>query len=274
MAMTARRVSIGKITVSALAAIVLGLQGAATAAVISPGTSVAGHTQLEWSEQWWQWIMSIPKSTNPLVDPNGDNATRDNNRAVFFLAGTLGGPSGPRTLDVPAGRPIFFPMINAIDFESGPNSCFGANPPLPGTPLACALGQISGGLTRASNVSAVIDGVTVVDDANKDLFRQTSTSFFDLTLADDDVFGFNSFGFPAGFYPGSSVSDGYWVMLNGLSPGIHTIDFSGTLGGGTFSVSVTDTLLLVPEPSSVLLLTFGVLALAGTMRRCASHGDV
>jgi hypothetical protein len=47
----------------------------------------------------------------------------------------------------------------------------------------------------------------------------------------------------------SGVSDGYWLMLNPLPPGPHTIPFGGKIdfgGGSTFEVQVTDNITVVP----------------------------
>jgi hypothetical protein len=91
-------------------------------------------------------------------------------------------------------------------------------------------------------------------------FRQTSDSFFDITLPDG-----NLFGVPAGSYPGITVSDGYWVALDGLSPGQHTLNFGGTNGNG-FSVQINDTLSAVPEPGTVSLVLLGAVAFLGYSR--------
>ena len=228
----------------------LGALGFAQAGVVDPTQPVAGTSQLELSQQWWQWVLGIPASGNPLFDTDGALARTDNNGAVFFVAGNVGGIS-TRTFSVPTGRPLFFPILNSLDLEipqSQPN-CF--DPGVP-DPLACALAVISPGMDNASNLHATLDGQNLLTFPN---FRQTSTSFFDIELPDGNLFGID-----AGLYASSAVSDGYWVALEGLSPGRYTLNFGGTGGtaGNEFTVEVTDT-LNVPEPGTPGLVLLGAL---------------
>ena len=250
----------------AMAVMALGLFGPANAAVVPPGVSVSGHTQLDWSQQWWQWIVGIPTASNPLVDGDGSLALQNNNRDVFFLAGAPASPSPgspiSRTIDVPRGSPVFFPVLNNIDAEIAPfDACFGT-----GNPLGCALDFISPGISAATNLHATVDGVDVLTDVNKAPFRQTSSSFFDVTLPADNLLGLS-----AGSFPGSAVSDGFWVMRDGLPLGDHVVSFGGTFPDGT-TVAVTDTLDVVPEPSGALILSCGLLALTGLVRRRNTSG--
>jgi len=235
----------------------LAFLGTVEAGVVPPNQSANGHTQLDWSQQWWQWALGIPTSGNPLLDTSGSQAQLDNNRGVFFLAGSISGVPINRTIAVPFGKPVFFPVVNNVDAEIASPTCFQT---APADPLACALAFITGTIDNATNLSASVDGVEVLNDTNKGPFRQTSTSFFDLTLPPG-----NLLGLPPGSYPGSGVSDGYWVMLDGLTPGTHTVSFRGTEPGVT--VDVTDTLLVfVPEPSAALLLLSGIAALVAVAR--------
>jgi hypothetical protein len=94
-------------------------------------------------------------------------------------------------------------------------------------------------------------------------FRQRSTSFFPIDVPIDDPFGFP----PP--YEGTlaAVTDGYWVALDGLSPGKHTLVFGGTSGNG-FTLEVVDFTTTVPEPTTYMLMFAGMLALAfATQRR-------
>jgi hypothetical protein len=224
----------------------------AAAVVVDPSQPVAGVSQLTLSQQWWQWVLGIPQADNPLLDTTGMSARTNNNGPVFFVAGNTGGNS-ERTFSIQAGKPIFFPVLNNIDVEFPPDTTNCKSDP---DPVACALAFISPDLNNATNLHATLDGQNLLIFPS---FRQTSNSFFDLNLPSD-----NLFGAPAGFYPEVAVSDGYWVGLEGLSPGRHTLIFGGTNGNG-FSLQVTDT-INVPEPGTLsLVLLLG--ALAGLARR-------
>ena len=82
-----------------------------------------------------------------------------------------------------------------------------------------------------------------------------------------------SFGVPAGaeLYPTKAA--GYWLMIEGLTPGPHTLQFGGSSDAFTpapnccsnsevpaFSVDVTDN-IFVPEPAAAFLLLPGLTGL-------------
>jgi hypothetical protein len=73
---------------------------------------------------------------------------------------------------------------------------------------------------------------------------------------------------------------GYWLMIDGLTPGQHTLDFGGTSGGftpdpncctnfqiGPFAVDVTANIDVVPEPNSALSMLAGVAGVLAIRRR-------
>lgn len=234
-------------------AILFGVFGSAQAGVVvDPTQPVAGVSQLELSQQWWQWALGIPAPTNPLLDTTGAFAQTNNNGPVFFLGGNTGG-STTRSFTVPAGTPLFFPILNAVDIEFQPApDC----PAHPGDPLSCAFDFITY-VNSASNLHATLDGQDLLTFPS---FRQTSTSFFTVVLPADDAFGF---GLPPGPY--DAISDGFWVALDGLTPGQHTLVFGGEFTDLGFALEVTD-ILRVPEPGTLSLMLLGTLAAFG--RRC------
>lgn len=66
--------------------------------------------------QWWQWALQAPATDTPLFD-DGTNCRVGQEGPVWFLAGTLGfgdiNTVAERSCDVPVGKAIFFPVINA-----------------------------------------------------------------------------------------------------------------------------------------------------------------
>ena len=68
-----------------------------------------------------------------------------------------------------------------------------------------------------------IDGKQV---NGRDEFRGQSPFFEFIVPATDNFLGVND------VTSGSSVSDGYWVMMRPLSPGMHVIHFEGTIVSG------------------------------------------
>ena len=233
----------------AAAMLLFGAMGFAQAfVVVAPDQPVAEKSQLELSQEWWRWALGAPNSGNPLLDEDGVFAQVGNNGPVFFVAGSIFGEPTVRTFAVPAGRPIFFPVINNLFIETPPPECAGS--------VACALARVSPVIDDATALTATLDGLNLLA-AGASGFRQTSSAFFSVALPDD-----NLFGAPKGSY--DAVSDGYWVAVEGLSAGPHTLIFGATSGG--FLVDVTAN-LRVPEPGTLGLVLLGALAATGRRLR-------
>ena len=95
----------------------MAIQPATTSAAPQPQNVIPvqtfGATYGEWSARWWQWLLSIPAAINPNLDSTGANCGEGQVDDVWFLAGTFGGAVN-RSCTIPAGKPIFFPLINNI----------------------------------------------------------------------------------------------------------------------------------------------------------------
>jgi hypothetical protein len=162
--------------------------------------------------RWWQWLLSIPAVKNPNFDTTGANCAQKQAGPVFFLAGTFGG-SAVRSCTVPAGKALFFPILNSI-FGAGAGDCDPTNPGVP-----CNLADL-----RVSSIAAQ-DLVTLtasIDDEPLENLRQqrVQSPAFTITLPAGAVFGL-----PAGT-DAPNVSDGYWLLLPPLPAGKHTPSIS------------------------------------------------
>ena len=126
---------------------------------------------------------------------------------MWFLAGNAGGKTS-RTCVVPAGKPIFFPVLNyyesaALDKAEDKKL------------LAAAKAEID----RAAEVQATLHGKPIT---GLDQFRVASAVFVftgpakAAEAAFDDAVGKNK-----------AASDGYWLMLKPLPVGKHTLHFRG-----------------------------------------------
>lgn len=176
-----------------------------------------GSSYGEFSARWWQWLLSIPKATSPILDTSGTYGGQGQVDDVWFLAGTFGG-TVTRSCTVPAGKPIFFPLLNTSVFKPyGYESI----------------------LDLRAGVAATIDGVTSrfcdVDGVGCDSYRVRSPSF--TYKAPPRAL------LPTGWasVAGNSdpvISDGCWTLLTPLSPGQHTIRFGGSTNTG-FSTDTT-----------------------------------
>ena len=167
--------------------------------IAPPDSNPYGKSYSEWGAEWWQWAISFPLDESPVTDPTGDLAHLGQSGKVWFLAGTFGG-SVERTVTIPKGKALFFPIVNVI----------GVFMPEPGeeVPTEEELQEFLD-FVMSSGVTAhcTIDGVTVAD---LDTYRG-QTGFFSVSvpangLVDEGVWDL-------------SISDGLYLMLKPLKAG-------------------------------------------------------
>jgi hypothetical protein len=185
---------------------------------------------------WWQWALSIPASQNPQLDATGEKGVLGQRGAVWFLAGVFGGVTATRTCSVPEDKALFFPVINDVEINT-PNVC-GSGPSNVSvkTLRATSAANING----AANLSVTVDGIVVKN------LRRVQSDVFEVALPADSVFVAPCYPLPVpdGIYS-PAVSDGYYVLLNPLRVGNHTIHFYGENPAGTPAQSVTYNLTVV-----------------------------
>jgi PEP-CTERM motif-containing protein len=261
---------------TALAAAVMFLIGSSPYAAVAytilpPDSVIAGKSIADWTAAWWTWALQAPNNTNPLSDPNGGFAHVQNNGPVFFIAGN----NATRSFTVPAGKPILLPLINFVDLESVPTD----DPKFSLSEREAAASIFTSSWVNAvdkASLFASIDGNPV---ANPSQYLEV-TNFFDMGPVQADSFLNVAFGIPAGTEAFPTKSAGYWLMIDNLAPGSHTLHFGGSsqafdipencCNHGTFaafSTETTDTISVVPEPSSALLVLVGLVALFGLRRQ-------
>jgi hypothetical protein len=197
--------------------------------VIPPDAKAHGMTYGEWSAKWWQWALSLPVDQNPWYDVDGSCANGANGQLepVWFLTGVLGeSNTAVRNCTVPAGKALFFPLINAecSTLEAPPFYCKDE-----ATCLSCA---------TSFNIGDVFAEIDEVPVHNLERYLVQSP-LFSFTLPEENVWGM-----PAG--TGQSVSNGYYLMLAPLSVGKHQIHFGGTYTDYNFSLEITYYLTVAP----------------------------
>jgi hypothetical protein len=183
-----------------------------------PQSKPYGKSLGSWGVEWWRYILSLPAENNPLNDATGSNCGVNQSGSVFFLVGTTGGdPVHRDECEVPAGKALFFPIVNVV----------------------CAVPE--DGATRAeveelcSTVFAGGENVDLetlkvsVDGANLEHPERyySGPRFFAFTGHEDNIFEFSCGGRdPGECYAGyheSGYSEGYWVLVSPLSPGGHEL---------------------------------------------------
>jgi hypothetical protein len=202
---------------------------AARADSINPGlysvdSKPYGLTFAQWSEKWWQWMMSIPQPQNPLNDDTGKNcAASQNDPNVWFMTGT-GSGSVVRSCTIPSSK--------AILIQPAGNECsYAENPSLKKESelRSCAVAG-----DQVSSIHVSIDGRSLLNLRN----YIVQTQLFDLTFPANNIAGVQ-----AG--PSKAVSHAYVVFLQPLTPGKHDIHFdqvtlgSPETGTGNFAYDVT-----------------------------------
>ena len=190
----------------------------------------------ELTAAWWQWGLSTPTAINPMLDATGGNCMMGQHGSIWFLAGSFFGGTASRSCDIPENTPLFFPVINSINFNT-PNVC-GQD----GTNLTVRdLRQFSASfLNTAMSLSVEVDG-----RANLNMQRIQS-DVFSLALPQGNVFDplcASLGGVPARVYS-PAVDDGYYVMLDPLKTGAHTLRIRANTP--SFNMDVTYTLHVVP----------------------------
>jgi hypothetical protein len=210
--------------------------------VAPPNSQPHGKTYGEWGAEWSQWLVGIPAAMNPALDATGEFGDVDQSGPVWFLAGTLSG-SAERTLTVPAGKALFFPLVSYLswdtdDLEAAKDlaESLGLDPDDLTTEELIRL-YANANVDPGAELTLVIDGVALRDLRQ---YRADSPSFdiLDTDLIDD-------FGLPIS-QPNLAVAAGYWIMLAPLPAGRHTIHFIAEEFDGSIVVDVTYHLTVGP----------------------------
>ena len=230
---------------SVIAALVVGLglitpvttpqaQSGGNPSVIPPNTKPHGLTYGEWSAKWWQWAYSLPVTQNPFFDETGcANGANGQSGPVWFLTGVINSSgTAVRNCTVPAGKMIFFPILNVECATLEGNGSTEAEL------RACT----DSFMNFVTSVAADIDSVQVADIQR---YRAPSPLFIYGPLPPNNVVQFFGFNAPAGS-TSLSIADGFYLMLKPLSVGPHTIHYTGTFGPPiNFTLDITYNLTVV-----------------------------
>jgi hypothetical protein len=187
---------------------------------------VYGQTIGNWGHAWWQWVSNFAAADNPIVQDGLVDCSADQSGAVWYLAGTFGG-SAERTCSIKKGKAIFFPLFNGIFWT----------PLDPAIPEDCTDEQSCRGVS--ANIDTLTSWTCTVDDTPCVWFAQIVRAQSDARPFNiPDGSSFTVFGYAPGVRD-ISIADGYWVMLDPLPPGEHTLHFTAnaTVFGG-FSLDV------------------------------------
>ena len=188
-----------------------------------------GKSYGAWGAEWWKWVYALPTDHNPITDTTGEFGSLNQSGPVWFLAGTFG-TTAERTLTIPEGKGLFFPIFNIFNDYPCPDATFH---PAPGQSLEAFLAAGAADYINQPTLSLAVqvDGVELQHPFNYRAASHLVTFKADpswVTL-DPCVTG----------GPQVGVSDGYWVMLAPLAKGGHTIHIVAAVAAWGFVLDVT-----------------------------------
>jgi len=209
--------SIGAVALALAMAANLALAGAGNVGnpgVAPPQSSTHGQTYGAWAAAWWQWALSTPASINPLTDTTGQFAAVGQSGPVWFLAGVWGG-SGTvvRECTVPPGKALLVPIVNWFDIGWG----WTPDDNIPEI-IQSFRDFLKSAVDQATDMACEIDGKPV---RNIQAYREQSIEFT-LTMPEDNLFGMPELAEVTDFL---GVDDGYYLLIEPLKAGTHTIHF-------------------------------------------------
>jgi hypothetical protein len=173
--------------------------------------------------EWWQWLFKQPVSTNPWFDETGERAANGQEKGsgpagkYFFLCGVVNiSGTAERTITVPAGKAIFFGVLNS-EWDTGG---IGANLKVP---------QLRA--LAAADIATVTDIYACLDGVPLELRRIQSPIFSYWVPPTDSVLQF--FGADVTGTVKQAYTDGYWVCLSPLPRGgPYVLTFGGSAFNG------------------------------------------
>lgn len=179
-----------------------------------------GLSYSDWTVEWWNWIIQIPKDINPLFDMNGKNAHLNQiDSNVLFLCQTLESSEKipVRNIKIPKETSVFMPIINWISIlhEDGEND-------------QELISTARERMNVVKDLQININEIMLTTDRLKE-FRVQSP-IVNMFLPKKNIFG----------HPTCQtrvVSDGFWIFLKPISDSVR-IKSLGSCSSGITKIGV------------------------------------
>lgn len=194
--------------------------GGALALILFLGVSLT-HARTQYppasllAAKWWIWALETTAAESPLLDTTGELNELRQSGGIWFLAGNFGGAT-VRTVRVPVGKALFFPVANYFAGGFLPAPKKGGYDP---GPVEYARKLCSEGLAGITSMTCEVDGVNKLPEA---IWEQSQP--FGMLLPADSLFG------PDAQVCAPTVDEGYYMLLSPLTPGTHVIHFTARAG--------------------------------------------
>lgn len=183
---------------------------------------VAGKTVSEWTEDWYTWAFQSPSAVSPFTPGSAGDGSGGFDAGRMFFIGGFDTSQHPLNVNIPFGEPILVPLLNFADTLD---------------PKPTENGLVSDFTKGASGLFATLDGKHL-DHLQADLVK---TDFFSAgpTLA-------GSWANDQGVTPGTELAPtkgvGYWIVIEGLQKGTHTLEFGGHSASTSTTINTHDIL--------------------------------
>jgi hypothetical protein len=186
-----------------------------------------GFTYDEWTQKWWDWLLSIPKTENPALDSSGMYSDVNQTiRMVKFLCQTIEGSGEPATriTTLRCSQSILMPIINWISIS-----------PDDGLNDDDLLKTARQKMDVIKDLKISINGITF----DRELEKLRSTSHcFNVVLPKNNIFDM-AYGVHR------AASDGYWLFLKPIEHDL-AINTYGSCSRGETVISVNYKIRIVP----------------------------
>jgi hypothetical protein len=206
--------------------------------IVQIHAQAAGQSYGHWAADWWQWVLGIPGAVSPLTDTTGEHCGQRQLDRVWFLAGAFSSDPIVRSCEVPAGKALFFPLINTI------YGAFLSDPPDTRTEEFV---RAAGSCTEPAEISVSIDGFRVPQPTR--FFTGPSGSpspLFNVQLPPGNLFGVDESIVPE-LVLSPSAEQGYYLFVRPLAPGEHVIHWVASGCSPGFAQDITYQLTVIAD---------------------------
>jgi hypothetical protein len=172
-----------------------------------------GQSYGRWAAQWWQWALGVPAATT-VFDQSGENCAERQVDDTWFLAGSFGPEPVVRSCTIPAGKALFFPLVNYGSFA------FLTDPPAARTE---AFLRQQATCQLPVELFAEIDGFRIARLKRYFTGRRGSQSpIFTVQLPPGNILGAGDGDIPE-LVLSPSAEQGFYLFVKPLPPGEHVV---------------------------------------------------
>ncbi len=193
-----------------------------------PLTGSERYTYKELSQEWWKWTLSIPTAKNPMNDTDGSlcGEQQPTGKPYFFLSSGASATLTKRACKIPSGKGLFFPVLTLqctackenedcqLRGEAG-TTCKG-DPQTDEFLTSCAADS-SGFPDGVAEMSVAVDKQPVEGLTG----HRVESGLFTITGVSKPEEQLPTFYCTTGSR--KAAADGYWVFLEPMAKGSHTV---------------------------------------------------